>query len=75
MFGFNKKYSISPEMLRYLNESTNKSLDKYIHNYINNYKTTIPSFNDDPSTYIILFPCIFFISFLAGYNLDKLLKH
>ncbi len=82
MFGFNKKYSISPEMLRYINESTNKSLDKYT----NKNKTTILSckpfhFENTQrckgtlSNFIVLFPFISFVSFLAGYNFHKLLKN
>jgi hypothetical protein len=54
--------AISPEMLKYIRDTTNKSIEKYKRpfSYINVGE-------DKPNLYSLL-PFVSFVSFLAGYN-------
>lgn len=70
MFSSNKRFLISPEMSKYIKDSTNKSLEKYI----NKYKINTTLVKDISPNYIALLPFVSFISFLAGYNLNMFLK-
>ena len=64
MFSTKKHFSISPEMPKYIRDSTNKSLEKYL----NKYNVNAQMLKDKPPTCIILLPFVSLISFLAGYN-------
>lgn len=64
---FRYSNSINPEMLKHIRESTNKSIERYKRSVIFDKK-------EPPSLYALL-PFVSFISFLAGYNLNKLLKN
>lgn len=63
MFSSKKHFLISPEMSKYIRDSTNKSLEKYLNVNAENLK-------DQPHNCIVLLPFVSFISFLAGYNLN-----
>ena len=66
MFRSNKPFLISPEILKYIKDSTNKSLEKCLNKYKIN--TLFPK--DSLPNYNALLPFVSFISFLAGYNLN-----
>jgi hypothetical protein len=70
MFSVNKKFLISPEMAKYIRDSTNKSIEKHLDKYKINSQSNI----NDVHNLIGLLPFVSFISFLAGYNLYLLAK-
>jgi hypothetical protein len=68
MLNNNKRFSISPKMLKYLRDSTNKFLEKYLNKYsTNKYNTNVLILKDKRPSHIVLLPFVSFISFLAGY--------
>jgi hypothetical protein len=69
MFALRRHPLISPEMSKYIKDTTNKSLEKYT----NNSKFVIPD-KKDPPNFFILLPFVSLISFLAGYKFCKLIK-
>jgi len=70
MFYSKKHFLISPEMSKYIRDSTNKSLEKYLNKYNINAKIL----KDKPINCVVLLPFVSFISFLAGYNLNLFLQ-
>jgi hypothetical protein len=75
MFTLRRRPSISPEISKYIKDTTNKSLEKYT----NNVKFAIPDKMDppdkkDPPDFFLLLPFVSLISFLAGYKFCKLIK-
>ncbi len=70
MFTLRSRSLISPEMSKYINDTTNKSLEKYK----NNIKLNIPNHKNDPPNFLFILPFVSLISFLAGYKLSKLIK-
>ena len=59
-------FTISPKMLKYIRESTNKSIEKYLDkNYIN---TKSIEKKHNSSTFYSSWQLVSFISFLAGYS-------
>jgi hypothetical protein len=75
MFTLRRHSLISPEMLKYIRDTTNKSLEKYT----NKPRFVIPDKNDppdkkDPPDFFLLLPFVSLISFLAGYKFCKLIK-
>jgi len=76
MFSFPRysySYSmISPEMLRYIKESTNKSIEKYKNKNNYNSKLVITKKDKPPNDFFILLPFVSIVSFLAGYHFSNL---
>ena len=69
MFTLRRHSLISPEMSKYIRDTTNKSLEKYT----NKPKFVIPD-KKDPPDFFLLLPFVSLISFLAGYKFCKLIK-
>jgi hypothetical protein len=69
MFALRRHPLISPEMSKYIKDTTNKSLEKYT----NKSKFVIPD-KKDPPNFFLLLPFVSLISFLAGYKFCKLIK-
>jgi len=69
MFTLRRHSLISPEMSKYIRDTTNKSLEKYT----NKPKFVIPD-KKDPHGFFLLLPFVSLISFLAGYKFCKLIK-
>lgn len=70
MFRSKKTFLITPEMSKYIKDSTNKS----IKNYFNKYKINALLVKDISPNYIALLPFVSLISFLAGYNFNMVLN-
>jgi hypothetical protein len=70
MFSLKRYPMLSPEMSKYIRESTNKSIENY---KINPYSLVLFEKNDPPKFFALL-PFVSFISFLAGYKFCKLTK-
>lgn len=70
MLNYNKRFSVSPEMLKYIRDSTNKSLEKYL----NKYNINALDLKDRKPSCIMLLPFVSFISFLAGYNFHNFVE-
>jgi hypothetical protein len=70
MFRSKKTFLITPEMSKYIKDSTNKS----IKNYFNKYKINALLVKDISPNYIALLPIVSLISFLAGYNFNMVLN-
>jgi hypothetical protein len=70
MLNYNKRLSISSEMLKYIRESTNKSLEKYL----TKYNINALELKDRTPNCIILLPFVSLISFLAGYNFNNFVE-
>ena len=68
MFNLRGRQLISNEISKYIKDSTNKSLEKYKKNH-GLYNKNIPLH------FFGLLPFVSLISFLVGYNLDKVIKH
>lgn len=62
MLAGTSKLTISPEMLKYIKDTTNKSIEKY------KKQVSVISVNDDKPNFYNLLPFVSFVSFLAGYN-------
>jgi hypothetical protein len=70
MFRSKNLFLITPEMSKYITDSTNKS----IKTYLNKYNVNALLVKDISPNSFALLPFVSFISFLVGYNFNKLLK-
>lgn len=70
MLNYNKRFSISPEMSKYIRDSTNKSLEKYL----NKYNINVLALKDSKPNCIVLLPFVSLISFLVGYNFHNFVE-
>lgn len=68
MLARTSKLTISPEMLKYIRDATNKSIEKY------KKQVSVINVNDDKPNIYNLLPFVSFVSFLAGYNFHYFIK-
>jgi hypothetical protein len=63
---------ISPEMLKYIRDATNKSIEKHFKKpeFVREKNNTIALLKD-VEPYFFILPFVSLISFLAGYNFCK----
>ena len=73
MFCLNRRPMISPEISKYLRDTTNKSIEKHFKKpeFVREKHTTL-ALPKDVEHYFFIIPFVSLISFLAGYNFCKL---